>query len=96
MVPTLASSNVLVRIPSRVDRSRTFTAGVVTEFSIPTPNALPTSITTGPDGNVYFIESGVTNGGFGALHIGPLTPTGKIARFVIPQPPVTPERIVIR
>jgi virginiamycin B lyase len=57
-------------------------AGVVTEFSIPTPNALPTSIATGSDGNVYFTEAGVTNsGGFGALHIGRLTPTGKITEF---------------
>jgi streptogramin lyase len=28
------------------------TAGAVTEFSIPTPGALPTSIITGADGNV--------------------------------------------
>ena len=58
------------------------TAGVVTEFAIPTPNALPTDITTGPDGNLYFTEAGFTNDlGFGALHIGRLTPAGKFTEF---------------
>jgi streptogramin lyase len=94
---------------------------VVTEFAIPTPNALPTDVTAGRYGNVYFTETGFTNEhGFGALHIGRITPTGqitqfslgfsvfavggiaagpdgniwvtedgKVARFLIPQPPVT-------
>ena len=58
------------------------TAGVVTEFAVPTPNALPTDITTGPDGNVWFTETGFTNDhGFGALHIGRLTPAGTVTQF---------------
>ena len=44
--------------------ARVTAAGVVTEFTIPTPNSLPTNLTPGPDGNVWFSEGG-------AAKIGP-------------------------
>jgi len=33
------------------------TAGVITEFSIPTANSQPVGITRGPDGNIWSTES---------------------------------------
>ena len=34
------------------------TAGVITEFSVPTANSGPSGITAGPDGNLWFTEGG--------------------------------------
>lgn len=33
--------------------------GVVTEFTIPTPNAMPFGIAAGPDGNIWFAQTGM-------------------------------------
>jgi len=61
------------------------TAGVVTEFAIPTPNAQPTAIAAGADGNLYFIESGFSVTGAGpAPAIGRITPAGKITELSLP------------
>ena len=54
-------------------------ADVITEFAVPTPNARPTAITTGADGNVYFTQAGVTAAG--ELEIGKITAAGKITEI---------------
>ncbi|HEX9304299.1 MAG TPA: hypothetical protein VGA31_07600, partial [Thermoanaerobaculia bacterium] len=41
---------------------RITTAGVVTEFPMPTPQSYPTRIVAGPDGALWFTESGFANG----------------------------------
>ncbi|MCU1413444.1 MAG: putative antibiotic hydrolase [Microbacteriaceae bacterium] len=53
---------------------RITTAGVVTEFPVPTPAANLQGITSGPDGNLWFTE-GDTN------KIGQITPAGVITEF---------------
>src|SRR5260221_7018676 len=49
-------------------------AGVIREFSVPTPNSYPDGITAGPDGNVWFTE---TSG----HSIGRITRSGDIREF---------------
>jgi sugar lactone lactonase YvrE len=51
--------------------------GGFTEFPLPTPNALPGLIISGPDGNLWFTET-TTN------KIGRITPNGTIMEFPIP------------
>src|SRR5579883_750262 len=54
-------------------------------FSLPTPNALPLGITAGPDGALWFAESG-------ADQIGRITLDGTITEFALPAGS-RPERI---
>jgi virginiamycin B lyase len=52
-------------------------AQTVTEFPLPVAGSLPSGITTGPDGNLWFTESG-------ANKIGRITTAGVITEFSIP------------
>jgi streptogramin lyase len=52
-------------------------AQTVTEFPIPTASSLPSGITMGPDGNLWFTE---TSGN----KIGRITTAGVITEFAIP------------
>ena len=54
-------------------------AQVFTEFPIPTQVAGSLDITVGPDGNLWFTESGFT-----ANKIGRITPAGVITEFTVP------------
>lgn len=63
-------------------------AGVVTEFTIPTPNSQPTAITTGANGNLYFTQPGLTSAG--ELEVGEITPLGKITQLVLPKQTLPP------
>ena len=63
--------------PDRADHP----AGVLTTFAIPSANAQPYGITTGPDGNLYFTEPGVNRT---TNKIGRITPAGTITEFSIP------------
>jgi len=56
----------------QADESVTFT-----EFLTPTAGVGPTSITTGPDGNLWFTE-------YEGDNIGRITPNGTITEFPIP------------
>jgi virginiamycin B lyase len=49
----------------------------ITEFPIPTANSLPSGITIGPDGNLWFTETS-------ANKIGRITTAGMITEFTIP------------
>ncbi|HEX7832018.1 MAG TPA: hypothetical protein VF787_20345, partial [Thermoanaerobaculia bacterium] len=51
--------------------------GALQEFTIPTPNAKPTAITYGPDGNFWFTLAA-------ADKIGRITPAGVITEFPLP------------
>jgi hypothetical protein len=51
--------------------------GSITEFSLPAGKAGPTAITTGPDGNLWFIEPDGNK-------IGRITPGGKFTGFSAP------------
>jgi virginiamycin B lyase len=55
------------------------TAGVVTEFPIPTAGSFPSGITAGPDGNLWFTENGVF-----ANKIARITTDGHITEFPVP------------
>src|SRR5215470_4225185 len=54
-------------------------AQTVSEFPIPTPDALPAGIAVGPDGALWFGE-------FGSNKIGRITAGGVITEFAIPPP----------
>ncbi len=53
--------------------------GVVSQFSIPTPDSQPDSITVGPDGALWFSEQG-------AHKVGSITPGGVITELPVPSP----------
>ncbi|MBZ5605034.1 MAG: IPT/TIG domain-containing protein [Acidobacteriia bacterium] len=56
---------------------RITTSGVITEYPLPDPMSIPTAITAGPDGALWFIESG--NG-----KIGRISTSGTITEFPLP------------
>jgi hypothetical protein len=67
-------------LESNVNRiGRISTAGVVTEFSIPTAESLPFGIAAGPDGNLWFTE-------FLDNKIGRITSAGVITEFALHTP----------
>jgi streptogramin lyase len=55
------------------------------EFLLPTANSLPSEITRGADGNLWFTES--------ANKIGRITPTGALAEFAVPTANSQPDEI---
>ena len=55
-------------------------SGPITEFPVPTESSFPAGITAGPDGNVWFTESG-------GMKIGRVTPQGSITEFPTTSPP---------
>jgi streptogramin lyase len=67
---------------------RITTAGVVTEFPVPTANSEPSAITAGPDGNLWFTE--VTGN-----RIGRITPGGTVTEFTIPTAKSQPNAIIV-
>jgi streptogramin lyase len=67
--------------------ARMTTAGTLTEFSLPTPNATPLYITKGSDGNLWFTE-------YSANQIGRITPSGTVTEFPLPTAKAYPSSIV--
>jgi virginiamycin B lyase len=51
----------------------------ITEFPLPTPGSNPAGITAGPDGALWFTETG-------ANKIGRITTTGEVTEFPLPEP----------
>jgi virginiamycin B lyase len=49
----------------------------IDEFTIPSLASLPTGITAGPDGNVWFVE-------YNGNKVGRITPNGEVTEFTIP------------
>jgi streptogramin lyase len=60
--------------------------GQVSEFSIPTAHSAPDQIAAGPDGNLWFTESG-------GSQIGRITPTGQLTEYSVPTADGAPEGI---
>ena len=60
--------------------------GQVTEYSIPTAHSDPYQIAAGPDGNLWFTESG-------GSQIGRITPTGELTEYSVPTADGQPEGI---
>ena len=58
----------------------------IIEFPIPTSPGSPLAITAGPNGNLWFTESG-------ANKIGQITPSGTISEFSVPTSASDPEGI---
>src|SRR5437660_1679630 len=69
----LAASCVLVAAMSCIDAS----AATITDFPLPSADALPTSIVSAPDGNLWFTE-------FERKKIGKMTPQGQLTDFQLP------------
>jgi virginiamycin B lyase len=60
------------------------TLGVVTDFPLPAQYSYPFGITRGPDGNVWFVETGSGTAAGSAARIGRMTPNGTLTEFPIP------------
>jgi streptogramin lyase len=71
---------------THASKASPLTAGIVTEYLIPTPNSQPVGITTGPDGNLWFTE------GHGNK-IGKVTPGGSFTEYALPSAMSEPEGI---
>src|SRR6266545_890743 len=65
---------------------RITTAGVISEFTVPTTSSGPFGIAAGPDGELWFTE------GFGNK-VGRITTSGTFAEFTIPTATSAPARI---
>lgn len=63
--------------------SGTLAAQGISEFPIATPGSQPSSLASGPDGNLWFTE-------YGTNKIGRITPAGAITEFTIPYSPAEP------
>jgi streptogramin lyase len=77
-----------IAIPLSGSITRTHAQGTVTisEFSIPTSGSNPVDITSGPDGNLWFVE-------FNGDKIGKITPTGTVTEYAPPTSNTSPESI---
>ena len=71
--PKSSSSNVG---PAAIDLVRAASDATFTEFPLPTPNSLPRSITSGPDGALWFTEGA-------ANKIGRITTAGVLTEFAV-------------
>jgi virginiamycin B lyase len=67
-------------------------SGVITKFSVPTPNSEPSFITTGPDGALWYTYGNDQN--IGINKIGRITTAGVVSEFSIPTPSSAPGGIV--
>lgn len=66
-------------------------AGKMTVFPVPTTNILPTGITKGPDGNLWFTEGAtISTGSNEFAKIGSITPQGDINEFLMPATGINP------
>jgi streptogramin lyase len=79
----------LIRINhDMVIQSGAATKPIIREHRIPTPGSKPYIITPGPDGNLWFCESG-------ASKIGRITPDGQITEFPLPTPKAGPNGMIL-
>lgn len=71
--------------------THTPTAPPITEFPLARPDAVPSSLTIGPDGNVWFVEVGISgqNG-----RIGRMTAEGTVTEFALPTAGAYPTAII--
>jgi virginiamycin B lyase len=67
---------------------RITTDGLLTRFSVPTPDSQPHSIVAGPDGALWFTENAGNK-------IGRITTAGVVAEFSIPTPNSLPTGIAV-
>src|SRR5436309_1944069 len=63
------------------------TTTTLTEFTVPTASSGPTSITAGPDGNLWFTE-------ISGIKIGQISPAGTIREFSLPTSNSPPYGII--
>ncbi len=63
-------------------------AASISEFPVPTGNAMPFSIVAGPDGALWFTE-------FGGNRIGRISPAGAATDFAVPTPASQPFSIAV-
>src|SRR5947209_2293049 len=66
------------------DIGRITPSGTISLFPLPSINEVPGSITTGPDGNLWFTEAVASPDGQSAIGtIGRITPSGVISKFAL-------------
>jgi len=68
-------------------------AGALTVFELPTAGISLSSLSVGPDGNLWFTESGVSSTVPGA--IGRITPAGHITEFPLPTADSNPSSLTV-
>jgi virginiamycin B lyase len=81
MKPFTFLGTVVVVVAALGARSAALT---ITEFSVPTAPSSPVGVTAGPDGNLWFTDSGGTG------KIGKVTTTGTFREYVVPTVPSAP------
>jgi virginiamycin B lyase len=82
-IAVLPDGTAFATEPYRSRIARIGLDGRVTEFPTPTPDAGPTAIAAGPDGNAWFAESAPGGG----AAVGRITPAGTIEEFPVPRLP---------
>jgi virginiamycin B lyase len=68
---------------------RITTGGSITQFSVPTAGSVPGGITSGPDGALWFGESGVPGSGPSQNQFERITTSGSLTEYPIPIPTPT-------
>lgn len=68
--------------------ARITTAGVLTEYSLPTINSYPSAITVGSDGALWFLEAGLYYLPGSGGRVGRITTTGSLSEYTV-QPSST-------
>jgi len=73
----LLAGAIVIPLAGKITQSHAQGTVTITEFPIPTSSSQPLDITSGPDGNLWFTESG-------ANQIGEITTSGTITEYSIP------------
>ncbi len=68
---------LIVPFPSALQAQTTGPRVTITEYALPTKDSWPGGITVGPDGAIWFVETG-------ANQIGRITSDGKITEYAVP------------
>jgi hypothetical protein len=65
-------------------------SGALTEFPLPAVNSLPSNLTVGPDGNLWFTEVATSGPA-----IGRITPSGAFTKFLLPTRHASPGALTV-
>ena len=68
---------IIIPLSGTIFHSHAQSTSIFTEFPVPTSNRNPNGITTGPDGNLWFNETGGNK-------IGKMTPSGTFTEYPVP------------
>ena len=67
-------------------------AGTIVEFPVPNTSAALRGITSGPDGNIWYVD--LAGNSIGQVSLGQTSAAGSIAQFQVPTSGASPEEII--